>query len=240
MRNAGYLVHPTIADRLLSNVRIADVATGTGVWALDVAKLLPNAQLVAFDISSAQFPTSGPDNVKFIVADARKPFPEADHGSFDLVHIRALIAALQSADWDVVMHNVVQLLKPGGMVQWYESDYGNFRCLRNNPEYVRYTAIPKLLEKFKSIMGDRLTAPGHRLPEVAVARLENVELDIHSTDRVPETRAQWMSQAVIALLAWAENNSGWSAEELDQVKSGIKIDIDNGVIQPLQCRRYLC
>ena len=207
---------------------------------MDVAELLPNAQLVAFDVSSAQFPPSGPDDVKFVVADARNPFSEADHSSFDLVHICALIAALQPADWDVVMRNIVQLLKPGGMVQWYESDFGNLRCLRNNPECVRYTAIPKLLEKFKSTMGDRLSATGHKLPEVALAHLENVEIDISSTDRVPETRAPWMRQAVIALLAWAEKNSVWSAEELDRIKSGIKVDIDNGVIHPPQYRRYLC
>lgn len=208
---------------------------------MDVAKSLPKAQLVAFDLSSAQFPPSAPDNVQFVVTNAKQPFPDAYHGSFDLVHIRALIAAMMSPeDWDVVMCNIIQLLKPGGSVQWGEADFGNVPCLRNNPEYMRFTALPKLLEKFRSVMGDRATTGPRNLVKAASARLENVEVDVFPTDRLPEMRARWARQAAIAMLAWAEKSSGWSAEELAQMKSGVQVDIDNGAARPSKDRCYLC
>ncbi|KAF7908055.1 uncharacterized protein EAF01_003810 [Botrytis porri] len=61
----GYLVHPSIPTNQ-TNLRNADVATGTGIWACDLASKLPETvRIDGFDISDAQYPTLGfrPKNV---------------------------------------------------------------------------------------------------------------------------------------------------------------------------------
>jgi hypothetical protein len=66
-----------------------------------------------FDISDLQFPTLSVDQnsrFKFIVHDARNPFPEEYIGKFDLVHLRLLMWALPADDVDTVVANLYSLL----------------------------------------------------------------------------------------------------------------------------------
>ncbi|KAK4495184.1 hypothetical protein PRZ48_013511 [Zasmidium cellare] len=53
----------------------------------------------------------------------KKPFEEKWHGYFDVVHVRLVQAAIQEEkEWELMMRNVTRLLKPGGWLQWVESD----------------------------------------------------------------------------------------------------------------------
>jgi hypothetical protein len=84
-------------------------------------------QLHGFDISADQFPPSLPQNVHLHMHDAKQPWPAEWHGRFDAVHVRLLVCAMETTDnWITVARNVLQLLKPGGHVQWCE---GNFTQL---------------------------------------------------------------------------------------------------------------
>ncbi|KAK0629351.1 S-adenosyl-L-methionine-dependent methyltransferase [Bombardia bombarda] len=134
----GSLIHPDIlADlRTLPTVHaadgdvqlnVADVGTGTGAWALDVARLSGTQGLKfnvhGFDISDDQFPPRHllPQNVQFSVSDALAPPPGALHGTFDIVHIAhfACVRAL-GEDPSPAMKHAIALLKPGGWIQWDE------------------------------------------------------------------------------------------------------------------------
>lgn len=113
----GFNVHPNIPmpGNLSSTtpLRIADVATGTSVWLLDVAKTLPKeTQLYGFDISAAQFPAleARPSNVSLSEHSVTKPFPTEYHGTFDLVAVRFITAGLRGDDWDAAVRNVEALL----------------------------------------------------------------------------------------------------------------------------------
>lgn len=215
--------------RLPQRPKIADVACGTGVWALHAAQILPEAQLVAFDISPAQFPSTEPKgNVGFEVADAKQPFAESLHGTFDLVHIRALFAAMHPPDWEAVMRNIVQLLKPGGAIQWEEAD-NTVRCLRGSKEFQRYNGIPLVLSKFAEAMGDRRSSMMRELPAAAsTAGLVEIDVDISSTDRIPEFRIDMTSQYMMAITGWAEKAGVWKPSELAKVREDIKDDIERG------------
>lgn len=86
----GCNVHPAIPTNT-RGIRVANVATGTAVWLLDLAKTLPaNAQLYGFDISTAQFPDleARPSNVFLYEQSVTSPFPEEYHGFFDIVAVR--------------------------------------------------------------------------------------------------------------------------------------------------------
>lgn len=48
--------------------------------------------------------------------------PEELVGSFDIVHIRAFGSLIKNSDCSPVLKAVDRLLKPGGWLQWEESD----------------------------------------------------------------------------------------------------------------------
>ena len=113
-KSFGFLVHPAIPlDKNKSGIRIADIATGTGIWLTEAARGLPDSwQFDGFDISSAQFPSSSEllPNVSFYGQNALKAFPEKCHGYYDVICIRLLHVALGNEDWEKVITNLKQCL----------------------------------------------------------------------------------------------------------------------------------
>ncbi|KAL5001146.1 S-adenosyl-L-methionine-dependent methyltransferase [Aspergillus recurvatus] len=104
---------------------IADVGTGTGIWLHEVRDFLkskvPNKEhrtFHGFDISAAQFPDPPPKDVSFSCQDILKPFPPEHHGRYDLVHVRLLVTAFPEKDYETAVRNLVEILKPGGFIQW--------------------------------------------------------------------------------------------------------------------------
>ncbi|KAL8682521.1 MAG: hypothetical protein Q9186_001468 [Xanthomendoza sp. 1 TL-2023] len=126
----GHLFHPSIPINQLDAV--ADVATGTGVWlqqlshhfALSRPAEQKDSALVGFDISAQQFPPaeSIPPHVNLVVHDMVETFPVEYHEKFDMVNVRLVSYAIKAAHLDKVVRNVIQLLRPGGYLQWQETD----------------------------------------------------------------------------------------------------------------------
>ncbi|KAJ9657141.1 hypothetical protein H2198_004499 [Neophaeococcomyces mojaviensis] len=133
----GWLIHPRIQEALkdIPNQQIADLATGTGIWALEVASLLPNAHVTGLDISSAQFPPdwSRPKNVTFGLLDLLEEVPESYRSRFDFVHVRLLLSAGPAVDKSVFITHFSQFLKPGGWLQWDELTYPNMQTVIHDP-----------------------------------------------------------------------------------------------------------
>ncbi|KAL8824066.1 MAG: hypothetical protein Q9191_005325 [Dirinaria sp. TL-2023a] len=129
MRDLGYghLIHPSINT---ANIRaIADIGTGTGIWLRETAQQLAGSrsndgtiEFVGFDISSQQFPKQNLPNLELVVHDIVTPFPHEYQERFDLVHVRLLTYALKVEDLESAVKNAVNLIRPGGFLQWEESD----------------------------------------------------------------------------------------------------------------------
>lgn len=124
----GFWVHPKIAVDIKdkSEVSIADIATGTGIWAFDVAQQFPNAKLTGLDISSNQFPAQWiwPSNVKLGLLDITKDIPEDYREAFDVVHVRLLLPC--GPPWEnpgTYLNQLTGMLKPGGWIQLDELGY---------------------------------------------------------------------------------------------------------------------
>ncbi|KAF2869228.1 S-adenosyl-L-methionine-dependent methyltransferase [Massariosphaeria phaeospora] len=117
----GYLLHPEIPTEK-DNLRIADVGTGTGIWAGEIAVQLPDAKIDAIDISAAQFPPAPfrKSNTHFWTHDCFKPFPDEYLGQFDIVHARFWLCIINDDVAKPLMENLLTLLKPGGYLQWME------------------------------------------------------------------------------------------------------------------------
>ncbi|KAF2732226.1 S-adenosyl-L-methionine-dependent methyltransferase [Polyplosphaeria fusca] len=120
---AGYLTHPDI-PLAAPQLRIADVGTGTGIWACELATKLSStaARIDAFDISDLQFPAPAfhPASVHFHVHNSFQPYADAFHGQFDVVHVRFMMCSVNDANARKLLGQLLTLMKPGGWLQWYE------------------------------------------------------------------------------------------------------------------------
>lgn len=101
------------------NLRILDLGTGTGIWAIDIADEFPSAEVAGVDLSPIQ-PEWVPNNCRFHVDDYEDEWTYRDEEKFDYIHGRALSGT--SSDWDRFYKQALQHLKPGGVMEMQEYD----------------------------------------------------------------------------------------------------------------------
>lgn len=98
---------------------------------LEIAKNLERSksELLGLDITTAHFPNAAwlPENVRFRVWDAYSEMPPEYEGAFDMVHLRALYSTVLDNKVDPLLSNCLKMLKPGGYLQWDESDASTLR-----------------------------------------------------------------------------------------------------------------
>ncbi|KAI0204004.1 hypothetical protein F4808DRAFT_416593 [Astrocystis sublimbata] len=108
----GYHLHPVIPQSG-EHLRIADVATGTGIWLTDMSARVPaTIQLEGLDISIDATPPAEwlPHNITFRIWDVKQAVPEDLVEKYDIVHIRLLAFVLRDDDIPVVLQNVTKLI----------------------------------------------------------------------------------------------------------------------------------
>ncbi|KAI1428109.1 hypothetical protein F5Y12DRAFT_711425 [Xylaria sp. FL1777] len=119
----GYLVHPDISTA--GGLKIADVATGNGIWLQDLADDVPfSTELHGFDISLDQAGPKPwlPANIHMHTWDIFQEPPSQFLEYFDVVHVRLITVVVKNNDPRPILENLTKLLKPGGYLQWDEVD----------------------------------------------------------------------------------------------------------------------
>ncbi|EME81684.1 uncharacterized protein MYCFIDRAFT_215447 [Pseudocercospora fijiensis CIRAD86] len=196
IQNLGFILHPRIEQASPENARIADVATGTGIWMRDLSAKAPETwSFTGLDLSNAQFPP--PDqqsHCNFEILNILEPIPEKFLQAFDVVHIRYLIAALKSHEWQIVAQNLLRLLKPGGHVQWLESRFGHFEYLQSAPgnSTCHLKKLFQMMLDFEASEGKLLAnciSPGLK-NTVQESGFIDVQEDVFASDRVAENRKE--------------------------------------------------
>lgn len=119
-----------------ATARIADVATGTGIWLLDLAHGVPaTVQMDGMDITLSQAPPKQwlPPNVNMRVWNIFEDVSEDLVGQFDIVHVRLLLLITPNNNAVPVIKRLAKMLKPGGYLQWEELNGFHHRVVTVNP-----------------------------------------------------------------------------------------------------------
>lgn len=96
------------------NGRVLDLATGTGMWAIEFASQHPDATVLGNDLSPTM-PTFVPPNCQFYVDDVEAEWTYPEHEKFDFIHSRFLAGAV--ADWPKLVSQSFAHLKKGGWIE---------------------------------------------------------------------------------------------------------------------------
>ncbi|KAL3480545.1 S-adenosyl-L-methionine-dependent methyltransferase [Aspergillus californicus] len=154
----GYLLHPDIP--VPENAKIADIATGTGIWPISYSRRVPpTVQIDGFDITDDQFPPSDwlQSNVSLRTLNIFEPVPDELKGQYDVVCIRYFGVLIRNNDPECVLRNLVAMLKPGGYIQWVESDVYNQYAVKSAQSPI---PSPTTLEKHLEIWRQYLDSCG--------------------------------------------------------------------------------
>ncbi|QSZ34861.1 hypothetical protein DSL72_007720 [Monilinia vaccinii-corymbosi] len=195
------------------------------VWLRDVAAELADGEhsspleTVGFDISADQFPKSPAPRTKFVVWDMTTSFPEEYHSSFDVVHIRLVFPAVNAEQIKDVVKNLVELLRPGGYLQWTDAFENGIELTHRDDDGdppCKYEE--ELMSRFLAEQGYSF----HILGDVKNALQFLPVEDIHITDDTdaaywrPEIRGmvtQWQARAMAFFLETILSQEGQSKEQ---------------------------
>ncbi|KAE9365680.1 S-adenosyl-L-methionine-dependent methyltransferase [Stipitochalara longipes BDJ] len=97
---------------------VLDIATGTGIWAIEFAQQYTSSQVVGTDLSAIQ-PLYVPTNCRFEIDDAEDEWNFSDR--FDYIHGRALLSCFK--DPASVLREAFKSLNPGGYLELQDGTF---------------------------------------------------------------------------------------------------------------------
>ncbi|KAJ1550264.1 hypothetical protein HK096_007857, partial [Nowakowskiella sp. JEL0078] len=101
---------------------VLDVGSGPGVWARDIAKKYPQAQIHAIDIvKTMNSEIEDLPNVNFVNANVLEPLPYPDD-FFNAIFQRSLIGGIPKIKWNDEIKELFRITKIGGFVELIEFD----------------------------------------------------------------------------------------------------------------------
>ncbi|KAK1236955.1 hypothetical protein MKX08_007903 [Trichoderma sp. CBMAI-0020] len=121
-----------------SQARVLDVATGTGIWAMQYAEQHPRSTVLGVDLSITKPQELLPDNCQFQQLDAENgDWPPTQ---FDYIHFGHVIACFD--DTKAVMKKAFDHMKPGGWIELHDPEIRNIA----SGDSVKGTAVEEWVE----------------------------------------------------------------------------------------------
>ncbi|KAK2768328.1 hypothetical protein FQN54_000181 [Arachnomyces sp. PD_36] len=101
--------------------RVLDLGCGTGIWAMDMAKLYKDAYVVGIDLAAIQ-PRNHPPNCDFYAPCDFESSWTLGEDSWDYIHLRMGCGSI--SNWPTLYRKVLAHLRPGtGWFEWVEVDF---------------------------------------------------------------------------------------------------------------------
>ncbi|KAK1993100.1 S-adenosyl-L-methionine-dependent methyltransferase [Colletotrichum falcatum] len=155
-----------------AGMRILDLGTGTGIWAIDMADEYPSAHIYGVDLSPIQ-PEWVPTNCKFHVDDYEDEWTYREDEHFDYIHGRALSGT--SSDWARFYDRVMGGLKPGGWVEMQEYDAWIFSDDDSFDRAVWTKEWVNKLDEASKLYGKQINVAKHHKQWMIEAGFEDVQ-----------------------------------------------------------------
>ncbi|KAI3531864.1 hypothetical protein CSPX01_13832 [Colletotrichum filicis] len=234
------------------NPRVAEIATGTGIWLRDMAKLLPSsAELRGIDMDTTKFPPPSdlPPNISLLQHNALKPFPEEMHGSFDMIHIRLIGSGMRKEDWKTVAANAFTLLRSGGYIHWEEAGDTSWKCVPPSHAFDEWSRIRMLWSikvgrnPFHSVFILLILVIQYSMPAqlplvLRDAGFADVDDKVWNTFSVEGMMRESMRKiatevaqpVMLSILESGGVDTLQTTQDMDRLESDLKRDIQNGAL----------
>ena len=151
-----------------------------------------------------------------------------------------MVATNARDDWSIMAQNVIQLLKPGGSIQWEEPDLWNVRVLREKVES-QTDNLARLIHYWNSTMGEKLLYGFSTLPAIYQAfGLVNVREDVVASDRLLHNRIPFAKISADGAFGWARlramngMSGALTMEQVEEMQRGVDRDFESGEYTTLE------
>ncbi|KAI0965548.1 S-adenosyl-L-methionine-dependent methyltransferase [Xylaria arbuscula] len=215
--------------------KIADIGTGTGIWATELAAKLPETAILdGYDIDVIKFPDPQtlPKNVTLQFGDIFKPFAPEAYGKYDVVHVKFLIFALKKDDWFLVVKNLTKLLAPGGFLFWQETGPYSWA---SSPWSEAYYEWVKVESEVGILLGRDPLAPVRLPSQFKEAGLVEVEEKIYAMLRQSsltpvdgQPGLLIMAQSLTGLVENGVLKGRYTREDVHKLVEAARSDVQNG------------
>ncbi|OHE96274.1 hypothetical protein CORC01_08492 [Colletotrichum orchidophilum] len=218
--------------------RVAEIATGTGIWLRDMAKLLPpSAELRGIDMDTTKFPPPSalPPNISLLQHNALKSFPDGMHGSFDMVHIRLIGSGMRKEDWKTVASNAFTLLRPGGYIHWEEAGETSWKCVPPSCAFDEWSRI-RLLWSLK--VGRNPFMPAQLPLVLRDAGFTDIDEKVWNTfgiegmmrESMRKIATEIIRPVMLSILEAGGVDTLQSSQDIDRLESEMERDIQDGAL----------
>jgi len=118
-RDTNYL--SPISKELTRGIEVLDVGSGPGTWIFDMSSDYPKSKFTGIEIQSFMLPTIHPFNTRFIYHDVLNGIP-FHLNSFNYIHMRCMTFCYTESQYEQIIKESVELLKPNGYLEICEPD----------------------------------------------------------------------------------------------------------------------
>ncbi|KAG8906971.1 hypothetical protein FRB99_005613 [Tulasnella sp. 403] len=135
-QQAGLYFRPDVVEKILAPrpegspaTTIVDIGTGSGIWAIEMAKRFPHVQVVGIDLAPPNLSQEVPPNCRFECRDVNNGLRDLKEAPFDVVHVRCVCVGITDYR-EFLKDEVLAILRPGGIFLSIEGDLQTFNEFR--------------------------------------------------------------------------------------------------------------
>ncbi|GBB88974.1 hypothetical protein RclHR1_01560010 [Rhizophagus clarus] len=110
-----------ISQNLKRGAEVLDIGSGPGTWIFDMSSDYPKSKFTGIEIKSSILPAILPFNTRFIHHNVLNGLPFYPN-SFDYIFIRGMVLCFTESQYEQVIKESIDLLKPNGYLELCEGE----------------------------------------------------------------------------------------------------------------------